>query len=311
MSQETAETYTTIPQDDIAAIKAVAQYVHQLRSLTIIRLLNPVIIACQKYRGANTALLDGNNDYSGKVDALINEINRRFVTLKILNHDYSGLIPANEIEQLELEWHTVRTWSGENTLELFKLNSHFIEQQIRILSSVATKANSFSLLPVTIRNMSSNNNLNVQNPDDKLLIQFVIREIPELIENIAKIRGLATHAAILGYCDGEHHSWLEYLLNTLNQKKEKFRTISESLQYNMLGELPALLDMQIQDVKIVQLVQIVNQYILRNDRIQFDNHAIFDMASGIIESHSTVFNQGLGFIRRKIDRALDEWHTAA
>jgi hypothetical protein len=82
--------------------------------------------------------------------------------------------------------------------------------------------------------------------------------------------------------------------------------VSKSLQKYALHDLPALVDMQMQDSRIVQLVQIVDEEILRSNNIQIDHQALFIMATNIIKSQTEVVYQGLDYIQNKMHRLFDD-----
>ena len=295
---------------NIVATKTVAKYLHHLRSITMIRQLVPLITASQQHRGATLALLEGDEYFSEKVSALQNEIGCRFTTLQLLNQELSEPVPVSDINSLMQEWNTVRDWSGGTSLENFNLHSHFIEQQMKLVWHVAEKTNCF-LLAATPKDTEQQSVLSHQQEllsGDTLLVQFILLETPELMELLARVRGLTTHACVVGVCDPEHSSWLDYLLKQLNQKKERFRVLSKSLQRYALRDVPALIDLQIQDVRIVQLVQLIENNILYKEKIKIDSHSIFTMATNIINSQTEVVKQGLDFIQNKIHRQLDGWH---
>ncbi|MEJ2362416.1 MAG: hypothetical protein P8Z75_13530 [Gammaproteobacteria bacterium] len=295
----------------LSAARIVVKYLHHLRSITVIRQLLSLITVVQQHRGANLALLEGDDTFSGKVSALQNEINNRFTTLQLLNRELSTPIPDPEIATLLQEWRTLRDWAGGSALENFNLHSNFIEQLMKLMWQVTEKTDSFQLAAAQA---PANNDI-TSSPaggsfaDDTLLVQFILLETPEFMELLARLRGLATHACVMGACDPEHGTWLDYLLKQLNLKKERFRVLSKSLQKYSLRDVPALIDLQIQDVRIVQLIQLVENKILRQDTIELDSHHIFSMATNIINAQMEVVRQGLDFIQNKIHRQLDGWYA--
>ncbi len=284
---------------DTTAARVVAQYLHELRSITLIRLLVPLFIASQQHRGASIALFEGNSAFKDRVDALQNEIRNRFITLETINKEFSETLTISETRQLRHEWETIRDWYGGTALENFRLHSHFTEQLMKLIWTLTERASRFNARYDQMDNSEDNTDL---------LIWFLLHETPELIELIAKIRGLATHATALGYCDEEHSSWLRYLLVQLNQKKEVFREHLSALQNYALKDVPAIIHLHIEDIKIVQLVQQVNENVLNQSTIKITGSDLFDMATAIIDSYSDVFEQGLSFVRSRINRQLDDWH---
>lgn len=285
------------------AARIIATYLHQLRSITVIRQLISLITVAQQHRGANLALLEGDKSFADKVVALQTEIDNRFTTLQLLNQELSTPIPLLDISSLSQEWGTVRDWSGGTALENFNLHSNFIEQLMKLMWLVTEKTHCFVLVPPGRSSPQSDTAAG-----DTLLVEFILLETPEFMELLARLRGLATHACVIGACDTEHSSWLDYLLKQLNLKKERFRVLSRSLQKYALRDVPALIDLQIQDVRIVQLIQLVENKILRQDNIVLDSHKIFSTATNIINAQKEVVRQGLDFIQNKIHRQLDDWY---
>jgi len=292
------------------AARIVAGYLQQLRSITVIRQLISLIKAAQQHRGANLALLEGDNSFSDKVAALQTEIDNRFITLQFLNQELSRPIPSQDMATLLQEWETLRDWSGGTALENFNLHSNFIEQQMKLMWQITEKTSCF-VLAETGRDAGpgiQQRQKRDASSGDTLLVEFILLETPEFMELLARLRGLATHACVIGACDPDHNTWLDYLLKQLNLKKERFRVLSHFLQRYSLRDVPALIDLQIQDVRIVQLIQRVQNKILRQDKITVDSQDIFNMASNIINAQTEVVKQGLDFIQNKIHHQLDEWY---
>lgn len=299
---------TSNPALDITAIRSVARYMHYLRTLTIIRHIVPIVIASQQHRGANLAYLEGDASYQTKVVELQTQIDYRLTTLQLINQELSKPVAKLEIEQLLQEWHNVKSWSGGPALENFNLHSHFVEQLMRLVWQVTERSNFFfmdSMFPED----SGNNSRGDELIGDTLLIRFILHETPELVELIARIRGIATHASVLGICDTEHSSRLDYLLRQLNQKKEQFRSMPKALHKYAVEDLPLLLDIQMQDSRIVQLVQLVENQILRKNKIELDSQDIFVMATSIINSQTEVVYQGLDFIQNKMHSQFEGYNA--
>ncbi len=289
---------------ETAAITSVARYLHQLRAITIIRHLIPVIIVSQQHRGASLALLEGDKAYQGKVVEFQNEIEYRLTTLQLLNQELSRPVNDLELEHLRQEWINIRAWSGGKVLENFNLQSHFIEKQMKLVWRAKEKTNYF-YIGVSKTNTYRDTNDSEINDGYALLIQFILHETLELIELLAKTRGLSTHAMVIGTCDSDHYSWLEYLLREINIKKERFRNLFQTLQKYMLSDIPCLADLQMQDSRMVQLVQFVEKNILRQSLIKQDSQEIFNMATAIIQSHTELVYQGLDFIQNMMHRQFD------
>jgi len=288
------------------AEKVIAKYLHQLRSITVIRQLISLITVAQQHRGTNLALLEGDESFADNVAALQFEIDNRLRSLQILNKELSTPVSLPVIEALIQEWETVRDWPGGTALENFNLHSKFIEQLMDLMWQIAEETHRF-VLEVKGNSTSQPETL----ASDTMLVEFILLETPKFMELLAQLRGLATHACVVGACDSDHGSRLDYLLKQLNLKKERFRALSKLLQKFSLSYVPALIDLQIQDVRIVQLIQLVESKILYRDKIEFDSHLVFSMVTNIIDAHKEVVRQGLDFIQNKIHRQLDDWQHSS
>ncbi len=272
--------------------KIVNQYLGSLRSITIIRQLLPLIIACQQHRGMNLAVLGGDDSFREKLLGLRREMQLRLLSLAQLNDGLSQPVSAARIQELKVQWQLVEAWTGSDALEDFDLHNRFVESLMNFLSEIAQKENFF---------LSQN--------DDVRLAKLVLIEIPELIELLARLRGLATHVAVSGACDEQHAQWIKQLLKELNRKKEIFRVLSTALQKYSVREVPALIDLLVQDAKIVQLVLYINERVLNIKDKPADAQYIFGMATEIIHAQAEVMKQGLEFIQGKTHQKFDNQHT--
>ena len=287
-----------------SASKAVNQYLAALRSITIIRQLLPLIIACQQHRGSNLAVLGGDTSFKERLGSLRKEMQRRLLSLEQLNESLSAPLSPDKLQHLNMQWQAVEAWAGTDALEDFNLHNKSIEKLMGLLFQLAQKENFFFLEDDFGISSSPGSH-----HDDVKLARLVLTEIPELIELLARIRGLATHVAVSNFCDEQHAQWIKQLLKELNRKKEKFRILSLSLQKYSVREVPALVDLLVQDAKIVQLVLYIDQRILNNSDKAADAQYIFKMATDIIDAQTEVMKQGLEFIQRKIHQRFDNKHS--
>lgn len=294
---------------DVQAQRVVNRYVLQLQTMTILRQLIPLIIASQKHRGMSLASLEGDDTFIEATELLTLEIENRFKTLFLLKNNLSESFIEMGLERLYQEWQAMASWRG-NSLEDFHLHSYFIEQLMQLVFRLSEKANFF----LNAYRSSGFNSKSAVFGDELTLTQLILKDIPELIELIARLRGLATHAMVLKQCDDDHYLWIDQLIKELNQKKEKFRSLTVHLQKYSVQHIPALIDLQVHDVQMVQLSDYVRRLVLNAEFAeiksnQFDSHVIFNMATKIIDSQNEVVYQGLEYIQGKIHRQFDAWHS--
>lgn len=300
--------------------QAILDYLRQLNALVLIRMLNPLIIACQQHRGASTVLLEGNASFQPLVAALQVDIRKRIHALKTINREYGHIIAERALAEIELEWDVVvQEWSRDTVITNFDFHSHFIERLLGFTWDITHKANYFfspsagvapaefnldgSGVPI-VSHRSHNHRYQIKKSDHHALVAIVIRDIPALIETTAKVRGLATHATVMGHCDRDHQLRLGTLLIEMKHRKERLINALRPLQHYMLGGIPALVDTLLHEHKLNQLIEMVNQEIMGRGTIALESHQLFNFVTEIIEIYYTVIEQGVVLIQRNNERAL-------
>lgn len=299
--------------------QAILDYLKQLNGLMLIRMLNPLIIACQQHRGASTVLLEGNSSFHPLVTALQLDIRKRLHAVRAINREYGYIIPERAVMEIELEWDVVvQEWSKDTVITNFDFHSHLIERLLGFMWDITQKAGHFfspvasvvsadfqldgSGVPV-IQN-SSRKGIQIKKSDHHAVVAIVIRDIPELIETIAKVRGLATHTTVSSHCDKDHQLRLSTLLADMNHQKEKLSKSLRPLHHYMLSGIPALVDTLLHEHKLSQLIDMVNQEIIGRSKISLDSHQLFSFVTEIIEIYCAVVEQGIVLIQRNNERAL-------
>ena len=287
-----------------------SQYVNQLNSLIIIRHLNPLVIGAQKHRGASLALLEGDESYETQVDALQREISTRLEALGHLNEIYNFIIPEKKWNEVSQEWGALTAqWREDGVVTNFEFHCHFIERLMRLMWKVVLDTNYFFSSKLikegSINTLAiSGDEPSFNNIDHHFIVQLIAKDVPRLIETIAKIRGLATHAAVMKSCDQNHQTRLIHLLQTFSYQKEKIRGIPRSLKKETLQSLPTLMETLLHEHKLSQLLQTINNEIITSSDVTIDSHVIFDLATEIIDVYSAVIDQGLVLIQKNIDASL-------
>lgn len=292
----------------------VARYVRQVNSLTLIRHLNLLMIACQKHRGASLALLGGENAFERKLISLQSHIDWRVETISLFNRQFCEIVEAQQWESIRGDWQSIRTnWRNDSIQACFEFHNHFVESLIKLMWEITSNGYYFSLTP----NLSQLDPLIVDGHIDQgssgvnsfgrehhTLIQISMRLLPELIETIAKLRGLATHAAAKGECDNESQMRIAYLIQGLCAQKEKLATLSKSLGGELLTGLPALVEILLHEHKLDQIKQISRQEIMKNGPITVNSEELFDFATSTIDAYYKAIEAGVDLFQHKLDNAV-------
>jgi len=297
-------------------LSSVAEYLFQANSLTLIRHLIPLTIAVQQHRGASLALFEGDISFEQQVTSLQDEISVRLKSVELLNVAYGHAMSEKQWQEVNHEWLAlVSQWREDSVITNFEFHCKLIEKIIRITWQLVLDANSFFSSRLIDSKRSNISFLNSSNEgpavtpsfndiDHHILVQLVLKDVPRAIETIAKIRGLATHATVSKVCDETHQTRLIYLMQTLNYEKEKLRSIPRSLRKETLQGLPTLMETLLHEYKLEQLLKMVNTQVIVPGYLSLESHAVFDLATDIIEVYSAVIDQGVVLIQKNIDASL-------
>ena len=196
------------------------------------------------------ALLAGNTVFQGDFILLQKQFERRLASLEAFAKLTGGLLSAREKENLHNAWHTIRVdWQQDDVIDNFELHSHFIEQLHGMMVSVGkTIEQPVSMLiaqaedsPLPIEDALAYPRLFKQME----LLHFISSQVPAMIEQIARIRGLATYAAAKGVCDYHHDRKLRYVISCSRAQHEKLRHQSERLESLLSGHFHRAISRQV------------------------------------------------------------------
>ncbi len=286
----------------------VLEYTHQVNSLTLIRYLNLLVITCQKYRGAGIALLGGDITFENGVHALQRQIHWSLKNIRVLNQQYGSIIQDNEWFEIESHWEALtQNWRSDTVITCFEMHSHFIEMLHKLMWSICVNAYYFSMIPkldgAEIAPSSLKKVLS-GHKDHQVLVQITMRLMPEMIETIARIRGIATHAVVCGVCDHEHKLRLSYLIQKLNAQKEQLAVVPKSLQHGTLTRLPSLAHLLLYEHKLDQLQQTLRNDVMCEGEINLVSQQLFEFATSIIDVYYNVIEDGMLYFQQNLEGML-------
>src|SRR5690606_12298743 len=125
------------------------------------------------------------------------------------------------------------------------------------------------------------------------LLNFVARELPEMIEQIARVRGLSTYIAACGEVEYHHDRKLRYVLQCAKQQNEKLRHQSERLRTVLKGAISSLPEIKAIELKLIYLMETVENDVLGGGTIKTNSHQLFKLATELIDVYWAVVNEGL------------------
>lgn len=285
----------------------VPRYLNQFNILTIVRHLSLLLMEAQKHRGSGMAVLEGNSDFEPHVLRRQVVIQRLFDVINLIDRQCGHVLLTDQWKDIERDWQVlIQNWRNDSVITNFGFHSHIIDRLVKLIWDVTVSADYFSA-PIGNRNGESSESevawlYSEQNHRD--LVQITLHLMPELLENIAKLRGLATHASARGYCDSESRTRIGYFLQSLNLNSERLRVASRALQHEALRAVPALPAILLHEHKIVQLKQLIEQKVMIDGKISIKSVDVFNFVTEIIETYSRIIRDGINAFQRRIERSI-------
>lgn len=303
-------------------------YLHRENLLLMLNQLNQLIKCVQKHRGISMSMLAG-ADFAADFVVLQRQLENRLSTIEAFSRKMPGIFTDKDKENLKRAWVTVRQdWQGDNLSDNFELHSHFVEQLLAMVSGLSK-----NLEPSLLENLgdkpsehfSRNRVGEVQSssgiesaPHDKPfsasrlfkqveILRFVGKKLPELIESIAKVRGLASYAAVLGSSSGLDNRKLRFLVSATRAMSLKVIAQSERLKESLSPDMPSLNVFKTIELKHLCLLNIIEEDVLSGNTIVADAHQLFDLATDIIDVYWSVIGEGYAVVRHWHAEDLDAW----
>src|SRR5690606_19261770 len=115
------------------------------------------------------------------------------------------------------------------------------------------------------------------------LLHFATRQAPDMIEQVARIRGLATYAAAKKHCDYHHDRKLRYAISCARTANEKLRQQAARLEGIVGGEVHSLSMVKTYELKLMFLLNTVKMDILAGNTITAESRQLFGLATEIID----------------------------
>ena len=268
----------------------------------------------QRHRGMSLGMLSGNANFSEGFSSLQIELERRLATIEVFAKKMNGLISEKGKESLHLAWSTVgHNWQGDNLDDNFELHSHFVQQLLAMIYDLAKKLQQ----PLALNDLVQG----ADEPEGEFcgafsqprlfkqieILNFVSKHLLEMIENVAKIRGLASYAAAVGSASALDIRKLRFLLSSTRSMHEKILKLSERLELSVKGEMHQIQSIKSVELKLLFLLNAVEGDVLTEGPIAAEPQQLFGLATDIINIYWTVVNEGFSLVRLWHNNDLDAW----
>ena len=327
LSQETAPSEQTAPGQGAAPGEAPASasparfieccniYRRRLDAIHLIKQINQLVKVVQKHRGLTMAVLAGDNLFEHERDSLQCQVDRRIAILEAFAAQSRDLLVPKERARIHNAWSTLKTdWQDDDVIDNFELHYHFVDQLLNLMTQLAKQLErpiSDYLAGMTGAPGGGAGRVNNHLAFRQLgLLVFVCKQMPDMVELVAKIRGLATHAIVSGACDYLNDRKLRYLLQCTKAQNEKLRVQMGRMSESIKAHIASLPMIKTYDLKLMFLLNSVEQDVLGGGRISTDRRQLFELATQIINVYVDVIAEGLELLQLWQEHQLEDWLVA-
>lgn len=267
--------------------------------LTLMRQLNRLVNAIQIHRGVSLAHLAGDGLFTDDVTQVQSQVNQRLRVLNTSIEFFEALVPPQEQENIQHSWNTVcHDWEGDALLENFEYHSFLIEQLLQLSAGLGRRLDE----PLG----GATEVLARSNSDDPVL-DLVCRKVPELIEHLARIRGLATHAAVVGVCDEDHQKKLQYWLQCVERQNRELIQAIDRLEPRIKNHWRSLAELKNYELKLAFFVNTVAKDLVQGAGKKSDARQLFTLGSEIIDAYVEGVDGGIALLHDRLEGELEAW----
>ncbi len=277
--------------------------------LLLVGQLNQLMKAVQRHRGISMGMLAGNTDFQSEFQSLQHQLERRLATLEAFARA-NQLLSDRDKENLSLAWATIRSnWEGDNLNDNFELHSHFIEQLLAMIASLAKKLEVPLVAPLEKNSLVPQQGAFTQQRmfQQIEILAFVGKDLPSLIEQVARIRGTAAYSAAINSLEGLDERKVRYWVSSLRSQSEKIRSQAEKLQGEFSELMPGLAQIKQNELHLLQFLNTVESAVFLGKGGREIAHQLFNMATDVIEVYWDVVGEGLSIIQTWHRQDLEAW----
>lgn len=277
-------------------------------SLILVGQLNQLVKAVQRHRGISMGILGGNNEFQSEFTKLQAQLERRLATLEAFAKA-GNLLSNRDKQNLSLAWATISSdWEGDNLNDNFELHSHFIEQLLVMTADLAKKIEVPLLAPIVKAEGSETEAFSENRVDKQIdILLFACKELPEMIEEVARIRGTAAYGAAVGSLDGLDERKIRYWITSLRERCELVRDKSEILVRRLGDELPQLATVKQNEVHLLKFLNTVEAALFMGKSGRDEAHRLFVLATEVIETYWDIATDSLDLIQSWHRQDLEAW----
>lgn len=254
----------------------------------------------QRHRGATLALLGGDDSFRIQVEMLQKQTSIQFEYLQCLNTSADKPLADNDYEQLTLGWLTIiKDWENDDLHHSFEFHSHLLELIIRISRQLSEQVLATPACLETNPALSNRIDNSYTYPLHRLSQTCVI-DLYELVEYLARIRGMGTHMAVIGHTDKDMGSKVSFWLQEFRYRKERFDQNIQMVSPQYLPCIPGLKLLPNLNMKLNYFISLLGHEMTSERTFQVPSHKLFLMGTEIIDGHLAVMDQANAVVRDQL-----------
>ena len=277
-------------------------------TLLLIRQLTQMVAAVQLHRGMSMSLLAGSDYFEDEIEALQKQLRSQLTALEVFASETGDLLAERDKECLHQAWFTIsHDWHDDDVIDNFELHSHFIEELLSMVVRLSDKLK-LPLSDQLVADQDDDSAVTYPHSFKQLeLLNFVAQQLPKVIEQIAKIRGLSSHAASVGRVEYQLDRKLRYLIEGVRIQNEKLRHQSERLESIINEDYRSLSDVKLFEIKLIFLFGRLEDELLSGKDNDVDGPQLFKLCTEVINIYSRIVDEGWQLVRRWIDNDAERW----
>ncbi|MBR9911850.1 MAG: hypothetical protein GYB33_16015 [Gammaproteobacteria bacterium] len=285
--------------------RVIGVYRERQSVLTIVRMLNHLISAIQQHRGVSLAQLAGDGLFVADVSKVQSQVNKRLWVMEHSCDHYDSLIPEHVRSNIQHSWNTVcHDWEGDALLENFEYHSFLIEQLLQLSTDLARGLGEPLAL---VCNLSAAAVPKASSVLNEWILSLVSRALPQLVEHLARIRGLATHAAVVGQCDEEQAKKLRYWLQCAEQENKDILRQIEHMGATPKNGWKSLAELKNYELKLAFFLNTVSRDIIHGDGTRSDARSLFTLGTEIIDAYVAGVDGAISVLQGGLEEELECW----
>lgn len=277
-----------------------ARHAYRIRNQDVIVTLLHLSRLIQRHRGATLALLGGDGSFRSQVIHIQQQANFQMQYLQAQLAAGTTALPHSDHDQLKFGWLTViKDWQNDDIHHSFEFHSHLLDLILRACRELATQVLDDAAGIDANAKACQRLEKNYLNPL-RQLSQVCVIELFELVEFLARIRGLGTHMAAMGEGQPELESRVNFWLQEFNLRKARFDADISLVTGHFIVAMPGLERLPALNMKLNYFINILTHEMAAQRSFQVPGHRLFLMGTEIIDGYLLVMDQANAIIRDQL-----------